>query len=287
MAFERKYTEEQYSEAKQLIDAGATIREAADTVGVPYQSVYRRVRKPDPIPGARTRARPAPPAGDDTPPARPRARRSSNRKVEPASTITDAKLQSFFSKVAMAPAIPMMTVVRCDYCANHFISSADATAMQLVALSKDNATLRQTMELIYTYLQQGAWGMLLLTWIGLPVAHHFLPDRFYGYAQMVTNLPSRGHAHAHAQPSPNGHTPPPPGGPLGDMDLGQLMRMAQMAGFSFPPDVGFAPDEPIAQQGADEVATPEPAPDGTAGAAPDGTAVTDVTADPAAEQQQA
>lgn len=231
----RSITDEQFAAADKIVkEDGKPVTQAAKETGISAQTLYKRYR----------------PSGDPT----PGGRRKKISKPGP----TDEQLQDLFTKAAVLPAIPAAAVLHCDFCAAHFVTEGPKAAAQLVDLSKDSPALRSMMEWMWGQWETVAWSALLLTWIGIPVAHHAAPDFIYGPLQLVTKLPPRGvpvHDHA-AAPNGNGTAPGPT--PFAGLDMESLMAMARSMGVNFhppvAPDAAIVNDEPI----GDDAATPEP-----------------------------
>ena len=253
MAAPRKYTDEQFAEAEQLVKDGASVREAANTLGIGYATLLKKIRPPDPVPGGH----------------KPR------KSTQKAQTVTDEQLASFWAKVAVAPAVPMGIWVGCDFCASHFVKTGPNSARKLVEMSHDEPALRKVLEGIYGYAQEFAWGAILLAYFGIPVAHHLAPDMIYKWLQMPLGLPPRGQVaqtHQHA-PADNGFVPPPM--PFAGMDLDSLMGMAQSMGIKID----------LSEMMQDETIEAEPTTETATAIAPDEPATADtdsqtVTADP-------
>lgn len=223
MAGPSKYTEEQYDTAIALIAEGASIGEAADTVGIPYGSLYQKIRRQekrsDPKPGGR----------------------KSTKKVK--ETVSDEQLSDFYAQAASLPAIPVGLLLHCDFCANHFAEKGPAAAAQLVALSSDHPALRSIMEKIYASWTEAAWAMLLVSYVGVPVAHHAAPDFLYRWLQFPLGLPPKNQPHSHDEPfgsaDPEAAAMPFMPTPFAGMDMESILRMAEGFGIKIdlPADI--------------------------------------------------
>lgn len=235
MAFARKYTDEQYAQAEDLVRQGATVSEAANSVGIPYHALYRRIKKPDPKPGGKART------------TKPKA-----VKV----VATDEQLTEFFAKAAVLPAVPMALYVGCNFCANHFTTQGPEAAKQLVELSKEHPQLRQVMEAIWREWQKAAWAALLAGYFGVPIAHHFAPDFVYKWIAVPMGLPPRGeHFHDGAPASNgvyNGDESSPAPTPFSGLDTESVLKMAESMGIKIElPDDFLTADATTAEDAAD------------------------------------
>ena len=226
MAAPRKYTDEQYAQAQDLVSQGASISEAANSVGIPYHALYRKMYKPDPKPGGKRKA--------------PKA-------VKVA--ITDEQLIAFFSKAAVLPAVPMALYVGCNFCAEHFTTQGPEAAKQLVELSKEHAQLRQILESIFREWQKAAWAALLAGYFGVPIAHHFAPDFLYKWIAMPLGLPPRYdhvHTNGNAPADDTVYEPSPAPTPFAGLDTDSILKMAEGFGIKIElPDDMVIPDAPI------------------------------------------
>jgi hypothetical protein len=224
--------EDKLAEAESLLQNNVSYKDAAEQIGVTPPTLYRRFpqyrkRKPDPTPGGG-----APAGGEKVKPP----------KIKPAG-MTDEKLVDFYSKVASAPAVPMLLLADCEFCAAHFNKTGPTAAAQLVTMSKDNAALRSVLENGYSFITQGAWAGVLLMYAGIPLAHHLAPDNLYNVLAFFNILPDRGEvetfheAHTHTHAPDNGETVPEPDTGFEGMDTDQLMRMAEGFGIRLDPSM--------------------------------------------------
>lgn len=236
-------TDDRLIRAKRLYDEGASINKIRKETGLAVPTIHKYIGKRDPTPGG---------GG-----GRPRA--ATKHKV----TATDEQLTSMLTKVAVAPAIPMGLWLHCDFCANHFTDTGPDAAAKLVELSRDNAALRSILEALWRYGQEAAWATLILTYFGIPVAHHLAPDYMYRWLQMPLGLPSRNgdKPHTHARPPT---TDDDTDNPFAGMDLGQLLATAERMGM--PVDMSAFSDAPGPTTAADDPTGPTEA---TAGPAAD------------------
>lgn len=238
----RSITDEQFATADKIVrEDGQPVAEAARQTGISAQTLYKRYRpSADPKPGGR---------------------RATTHIKKPGPT--DEALVDFFSKVGMAPAIPVGLWLHCDFCAAHFVNTGPRAAQQLVELSKDNAQLRQMMEWVYNQWEAVAWGGLLVTWLGVPIAHHAAPDWIYKWLQLPLHLPPRGdvpgpppHVHTNGNGGHQGEQEMPAFNPFQNLDTETMLAIAKSMGIQIP---DFAPvdagvtDEPI----GDDAAAPE------------------------------
>jgi hypothetical protein len=239
MAF-KTITDEQFAAADKIVkEDRRPVSEAARETGISANTLYKRYRpSADPTPGGR-------------------------RKSTPKPGPTDEQLTELFTKAAVVPAIPMGLWFHCDFCAAHFVTSGPKAATQLVELSHDNPTLRSLMEAFWRQWETVAWSAILVTWMGVPIAHHAAPDWIYKWLQLPMGLPPRGDVpmpppHAHTNGNGNGDGPtataPPPFNPFAGMDTETLMAMAQNMGATFTTPAPDVEPEPI----GDDAATPEP-----------------------------
>lgn len=241
-------SEERLAEAKHLLDNGATYAQVKESTGLAYPTLRKYFGKKDPKPGGRRNSSP------------PKA-----TKVGP----TDEQLTSTFTKIAVAPAVPMALVVHCDYCAKHFADTGPGAAEKLVELSRDNPALRTVMETVWKWGEEMAWATLLVSYFGIPLAHHLAPNFLYGVLQMFTTLPARetGEAHTHDHPPTNGSGPTP----YSNLDDETLMRMAQEMGIVVEPrapgqaDVTLSDDDvtDLVEDFVDDATATAPAEEGT------------------------
>lgn len=227
MAFEA-VSEERLAEARNLLDNGATYAQVKESTGLSYPTIRKYFGKKDPKPGGRR--------------SQPRSTTPKKKAGQP----TDEQLTSTFTKVAVAPAVPMMLLFHCEFCATHFKDSGPEAAAKLVELSQDNPALRSVLETVWKWGEEVAWATLLASYVGIPLAHHLAPNFLYGVLQMFTNLPPRGPAaqpHTHAHAGTNGATG------FESLDDETLMRMAQSMGIKVEPnppgpaDVTLSPDD--------------------------------------------
>lgn len=231
----RSITDEQYAAADAIVQEGKPVTEAARQTGISAQTLYKRYRpSADPTPGGRRKQTPI-------------------NKPGPS----DEQLVEFFTKAAVLPSLPAGLILHCDFCAAHFVNTGPHAAQQLVDLSKDTPALRSIMEAIWRQWQEAAWAALLLTWMGIPIAHHLAPDAIYRWLVPITSLPPRGsetpphtHANGNGQAAPTVDVPTPFAG----MDVDALMGMARSMGFNFP-DPGELLDNAATE---DDAATAEP-----------------------------
>jgi hypothetical protein len=100
-------------------------------------------------------------------------------------------------RIAVAPAIPAMLWLHCDFCANHFRESAGPLAAELVAVSRDDKDLRELLEWMHTGWRRYAWAGMLLSWVGVPLVHHAAPGPVYRVAGPLMGMPPR-HDHTHS-----------------------------------------------------------------------------------------
>ncbi len=129
-------------------------------------------------------------------------------------------------------------------------------------LSKDNPQLRKLMEAIWRQWETVAWSAILVTWLGVPLAHHAAPDWIYKWLQLPLGLPPRGivpapppHTHANGNGAHQGEQPSQAFNPFANLDMESLMAMASSMGIQMPDIVPQAQDvtEPI----GDDAAAPE------------------------------
>lgn len=206
-------------------EAGSSYRDIQSATGISVTTLSKRYgnRRKDPIPGGG------------------RAKRSTPSKPGP----NDEQLANLFTKIAVAPAIPMGLWAQCDFCASHFVQTGPTAAVKLVELSHDHPALRRLMEGLWKYADEVAWAGILATWLGVPVAHHLAPDFVYRWVQMPLGLPPRGEVTYAPPATTNGHAhqdqPPvtPPTTPFADMDLESVMRMAQGMGIQVDLDAAM------------------------------------------------
>lgn len=229
----RKISPSELRKAQQLVEDGATYAEASRITGISTDTLSRRlkgVKRPSKpsgsdAPGAADSPIQAP---EETPPVEPRRRRpdptpgSRNRRRAPDSDKprprgripelpSDAELERMVAKIAKAPAVPMATVFHCTYCARHFITAGDPLAVELVEMSKDDRDLRDILEWLYSNWRRYAWAGMLVSYVGVPLAHHALPSGMYSLVAPLAGMPPRNassHEQAHAAPA--GTAPPPP-----------------------------------------------------------------------------
>lgn len=213
MARQTKYTPEQWAQVDELMAQGASVTEAANTTGVPRGSIYQRMRRQtDPKPGGNKKAR---------------------KRNEP---ISDEKLVSTFTKVAAFPAVPAKVVLHCDYCTQHFASTAPDVAGELVGMSREYPALRDVLESIHKGWEKAAWAGVIVGWMGVPIAHHMLPAETFALAAMLLGAqqdttvtpPQNGHTHRPFTPSE-----PPVDNPFANVDTDTLMNMASKMGVQF------------------------------------------------------
>lgn len=250
----RQLSDEQLATAEKMLADGASVAETSKATGVSAPTLYKKFRNSkDPTPGGR--------------------RSTKAKKPGP----TDEQLTSLFAKVGSAPAIPAGLLLHCDYCAAHFANTGPVAAKQLVDLSSDHPALRSVMEGLWRYADEVAWAGVLVTWLGVPVAHHLAPDFIYKYLQFVTTLPPRGN-----EPAMNGHAhqgaPPPPADgdvtmptPFAGMDMESLLSMAKQFGINveMPPMNGDNADTAAEPATSEQAAADDTAPAEDATAAPD------------------
>jgi hypothetical protein len=226
MAGSSKYTDEQYAQVDELLEAGASVTEASNSTGVPRGSIYQRVRrKVDPKPGGSNK-------------------RGGKSVREPAS---DDALIHTFERFATFPAIPAKLILHCDYCSNHFTTSAPQAATELVELSKDYPALRDILETVHSGWTKAAWAGILISFLGVPVAHHTLSPELFSWfavivsAQQVGATPRPTHTHTNGGDPLAGydptHTPyeeQPGPTPFTGLDIDSLMGMAAAMGVQIP-----------------------------------------------------
>lgn len=250
-----RISDERYAEAESLLEAGVSFKDAADAISTSPVNLYRKFpqftrtkkSKPDPVPGggdgkARTSAAPRP----------------SGRKR--SKGYTSEQMLAFYSKAATLPALPMQLWVGCDFCAAHFANNGPQAAERLLALSEHNPTLRAILETIYEQWEKAAWGALLITWLGVPLAHHMLPERMYWTGQMFLGLPDREAPNegVHVHTNGNGATSDDLPTPFGSMDTETILAMARNMGLDVSDiDVSdlLAEDD---DEDADTATEPEP-----------------------------
>lgn len=246
----QKYTDEQYAEIDSLVAQGASWKDAADTVGVPWRTAYMRSRRrKDPTPGGGgNQAKPKPPRVE-----KPKA--------------TDDQLAAFFARGAVLPAIPAQLILRCDFCANHFAVNGPTAAARLVELSREHPALRSVMEVIWREWQKGAWAGMLASYLGIPLAHHLAPDYIYKYLTYAGMPPRNTPTNPHVHTNGNGNAPPVDT-PFAGLDLETLMSMAKTMGIEFDlpdmttpdvPDVNPEPEYDADATTADDTDDTEPA----------------------------
>lgn len=242
MPFE-KVSDERLAEAKHLLDTGATYAQVKESTGLSYPTLRKYFGRKDPKPGGRR-----------TPPRTSAPKRKAGQP-------TDEQLTSTFTKVAVAPAVPMMLLFHCEFCATHFKENGPDAAVRLVEMSQDNPALRSVLETVWKWGEEVAWATLLASYVGIPLAHHLAPNFMYGVLQMFTNLPPRGpvsQPHTHTHPGANGATG------FEGLDDETLMRMAQSMGIKVeptppgPPSVTLSPDDIIDYADTAEEATASP-----------------------------
>ncbi len=204
----------------------------------------------------------SPATGKSRPDPQPRVRRGAPRRSKRPS---DEQLESMVRKVAVAPAIPAMLWLHCNYCAAHFQASAGPLAAELVEVSHDDKDLREILEWAYSSWRKYAWAGMLASWLGVPLLHHAAPTPIYNLAGPLMGMPPRAqhtHTHQQARPMPAA-TPdfheegipahehgevvdaelvvPPADLPfaqmLGGMNVGDLFAMAGGLGIELPADV--------------------------------------------------
>lgn len=227
MAGER-LSDEVLEEAESLLSEGMSYKDVADQIGVTPPTLYRRFpqfrkRKPDPTPGGGAQ-------GAD-------GRTTPKPKVNKPG-ITDDNLLEFYSKVAVAPSVPMLLLADCQFCAEHFTRTGPTAAAQLVTMSKENASLRSVLESGYTALTKGMWAGVLLMYAGVPIAHHLAPENVYNALAFFNVLPSRDEVddfhESHAREEEDEEV-----GPTGfeGLDMDQLLRTAEGFGIRLDSDM--------------------------------------------------
>lgn len=220
MAAPRKYTDEQYAQMRDMINDGATVREASETVGVPVQSWYRHLKKPDPVPGRRRRT----------------------KREEKQSVVTDDELKDTFGMIMSAPSMIMLIPrINCVYCATHFATRGPDAANKLVELSQENTHLRKMLVVVHTYLTELAWAGVLGVYLGVPIMHHLAPRQVYDPVAPFLKMPARGNANhrdpGHVHANAPGAPAQPGGNPFEHLDTDALMAMAASMGMQVAPDM--------------------------------------------------
>lgn len=236
----RQLSDEVLAEAESLLSEGVSYREVASQLGTTPVTLYKRFpqfrrKKPDPTPGG------APAKGEEGPRKPPKI---------PKAGITDDKLVEFYSKIAVAPSVPMLLLADCEFCASHFTKTGPAAAVQLVTMSKDNAPLRAVLESGYAALTKGMWAGVLLMYAGVPIAHHLAPDNVYRALAFFNVLPDKGEvttfhdSHTRTAPEtfPNATAdeddePEEPFTGFEGADTDQLMQMAKGFGIELDPNM--------------------------------------------------
>lgn len=257
MAAPRKYTDEQIAEVERLVAEGATVSEAADTVGVPRALIYRKRAAKDPTPGGNPRGR---------------------AKVNPPKpSATDEQLLEMCAKGAVLPAVPAALWLRCDFCAEHFTNTGPEAAAKLVELSQNQPALRSVLNWMHKHYEEGAWALLLASYFGVPIAHHLAPDFIYRWLMFPLGLPPRdgmAHFHVPVTPAPNGNASPPPT-PFAMFDTDSILNMAAAMGIKIelPDDLAN-----VVEGVATDDTTETPAPTASTETGP---ATEDDTAEPA------
>lgn len=206
-------------------------------------------------PAAPAEAETAPAGEKAAKPRRPKSRAKRRRDPRPSPKRTsatavpkgpnDGQLEDMLRKMLKMCSVPMR--LRCDFCADHMLDTADQAA---AAAIKDK-DLRDALVFLYTQWDRYAGVGVLAMWLGVPVLHHLAPAPVYRLAAPVVGLPPRGvtaSAHAHT----NGHGPAPEPEPmvtgLEGLDLEQLAGMAEAMGIKIdlPADILGVADEPTA-----------------------------------------
>lgn len=286
--------------ARKLLNDGVSMRQVSKETGISRDALKRRygshaTPKNAPagngsgatdseagggVPGAAA----PPPRPLRDPPPQPRTAPARTRKNGKPS---DEQLQKMLTKIAIAPAIPAGLILHCGFCANHFTSTGPQMAAEMIVLSEDEPELRKMLEWLYTEWRKYAWAGLLLSWFGVPMAHHMLPSGLYRWAAPVMGLPARdrdipGNHHTH-RPQPPAPAPVVEADDdqaadvaaeaaaavdpemlvaaeamFGGMDVGELLGQAEAMGFDLA-SLGIDPAAVVAMFAGDEPAADESA----------------------------
>jgi hypothetical protein len=136
------------------------------------------------------------------------------RGRKPAATgPTDAELASMLAELLAMPALPAAMILKCSYCAQHFATSADPTARELITLAKSNVGLHAFLTRLYTAWSSISYGAVIAMYVGKPLLHHAAPEPILAAAGPVFGVPPRPDRMQQAQwgpPSPgHDHDAPP------------------------------------------------------------------------------
>jgi hypothetical protein len=104
---------------------------------------------------------------------------------------TTAELESFLAELLVMPAIPVKTLLGCDYCMHHFLTQGPLAAHQIAELSTDNPALRRLLERMYVSWTSLTYGAVLAAYIGKPLLHHAAPAPVLEAAGPFLGVPPR------------------------------------------------------------------------------------------------
>jgi hypothetical protein len=264
----KKIPEATLRRAEQMMADGKSQREAAQATGVSTATLSKKF-------GPSRRSKPAPSNGASAPqpeqgvgagdrPRRDPSPRGATGRPSKTGKPTDQQLEGMVRKVAKAPAIPARLWLRCNFCADHFQTTAGPLAVELVAISHEDRDLREILEWSYSNWRRYAWAGMILSWMGVPLIHHATPAGLYGAVGPLMGMPARPvkrdrPVHSHTPPAPVTPSPAPESVPEGvepfpspfpNMDLNELLATADALGIDLPPDVKEAADKLMADAAA-------------------------------------
>jgi transposase-like protein len=279
----RTISPEKRRAAEQLARNGASLSQITERTGISRGTAQKiranlklenvappatRGRDVPPAPEASALPPPAPPKLKPDPEPRTRRRRPGKRQA------TDEELEAMVRKIAKAPAIPAALWLHCDYCANHYRTSAGPLASALVDAAQDDKDLYDILQWLHKSWHRYAWAGLLVSWTGVPLVHHLAPQPIFRVAGPLMGMPPRAGQNgrtAHTHPAPIREDtviiPADAGGPFAGLDTEQLLKTARAFGLQVPDNMlTDAPAEtpPVSGpgpglQGADEPADAEAA----------------------------
>jgi hypothetical protein len=119
------------------------------------------------------------------------APRPSGRKAAGTPGPSDSELQAMLAELLAMPALPAAMVLKCSYCAQHFATSADPTARELMTLAKTNAGLHAFLIRLYTAWSSISYGAIIAMYVGKPLLHHAAPEPMLAAAGPVFGVPPR------------------------------------------------------------------------------------------------
>jgi hypothetical protein len=180
------------TEARQQTPEYATYRLNERGAGKPRKVRLLAGETPDEAIARDRRERPAATTSGRKGRRRPdKAPRPSGRKAAGTPGPTDAELQAMLAELLAMPALPAAMILKCSYCAQHFATSADPTARELITLAKTNAGLHAFLTRLYGAWSSISYGAIIAMYVGKPLLHHAAPEPILAAAGPVFGVPPR------------------------------------------------------------------------------------------------